>query len=226
MTYTDIDQNFWLKTFPALVSNLLLLAYALVKKPALYRYLALFAGTTLTDICIAGHLIPIGSAEAQTAVEYIFVLVGDLRFILLLAYVVYAGKNMAELEKFRPGGDVLRPALIFTLFTTLIVSALGFARPDLLTQPRHKFLAYEATFFILTTLWIFVVLPQKPVAAAERRFLRSAAMPVLGFYGLWVFADLLILNGRPVGYAVRILPNFLYYSLFLWWVAFAGRAAR
>lgn len=226
MTYTDIDQNFWLKTFPALASNLLLLAYALVKKPALYRYLALFAATTLLDICVAGHLVPIGNAAVQTAIEYLFVLVGDLRFIVLLAYLIYAGKNMAELKKFRPGGDVLRPALIFTLFTTLIISALGFARPDLFTAARHKFLAYEAVFFILTVLWIFVVLPQKPVAAAERQFLRSAAVPVLGFYGLWVLADLLILNGKPVGYAVRVLPNFLYYSLFLWWVAFAGRAAR
>ncbi len=223
MDYTNIDQNFYLKTLPALVANAALVLYALARKPPLWRYLALFGITTLADISVAGNLVPIASAELQTAIEYIFVLIGDLRFILLLAYVLYAGKTLEDIDALRLTGDVLRPALIFTIFPTLIVSAIGFAKPDLLALPRQKFLAYELVFFGLTLLWLQVVLPQKPVAEREQRLIRQVALPVLGFYGLWSLADMLILRGMQIGYAVRILPNLLYYCLFLWWVALAGR---
>ncbi|HNA79462.1 MAG TPA: hypothetical protein PKY99_08420 [Turneriella sp.] len=223
MDYTNIDQNFFLKTLPALVANAALVLYALARRPPLWRYLTLFGITTLADISVAGQLVPIASAEMQTGIEYIFVLIGDLRFILLLAYILYAGKTLADINALRLTGDVLRPALIFTLFPTLIVSAIGFAKPELLQLPRHKFLAYELVFFGLTLLWLKVVLPQKPVAEPEQRFIRQVALPVLGFYGLWSLADILILRGMQVGHVVRILPNLLYYCLFLWWVAFAAR---
>ena len=154
MDYTNIDQNFFLKTLPALVANAALVLYALARRPPLWRYLTLFGITTLADISVAGQLVPIASAEVQTGIEYIFVLIGDLRFILLLAYILYAGKTLADINALRLTGDVLRPALIFTLFPTLIVSAIGFAKPELLQLPRHKFLAYELVFFGLTLLWL------------------------------------------------------------------------
>lgn len=224
MDYTNIDQDFFFKTLPTLVTNGALVVYAIVRRPPLWRYLTLFGLTTLADIAVAGQLLPIANPEVQTGIEYIFVLVGDLRFILLLAYILYASKTLADIHALRLTGDVLRPALIFTLFPSLIVSAIGFAKPDLLQLPRQKYLAYELVFFGLTLLWLKVVMPQKGVPEPEQRFIRRVALPVLGFYGLWSLADILILFGMPVGHAVRILPNLLYYCLFLWWVAFAARA--
>jgi hypothetical protein len=225
MDYTNIDQNFYFKTLPTLLANAGLVLYAIARRPALWRYLTLFGLTTLADISVAGQLVPIASAELQTAIEYVFVLIGDLRFILLLAYILYAGKKLPDIAALRLSGDVLRPALIFTVFPSLIVSAVGIARPELLQLARQKYLAYELVFFVLTLLWVTVVLQQKGVAEAEARFIRLVALPVLGFYGLWSLADILILRGVEAGYVLRIIPNLLYYCVFLWWVAMAARAA-
>lgn len=222
MDYANIDLNFFLKALPALLANAALVIYALVRKPALWRYLTLFAITTIADNSFAGQLIRVGNEQVQSAIEYFFVLVGNLRYILLLAYVLYAGRNLADIAALRPTGDVLRPTLIFTLFPTLIVSAIGFAKPELLQPARQKLLAYELTFLGLTLLWIMVVLPQKKVAAPERHFIRQVTLPVLGFYGFWSLADILILRGFPVAYTLRVVADLLYSCVFLWWVAYAG----
>jgi len=226
MNLIGIDTSFWFKTGPAILSNLALILFAIFKRPPLMRYLLLFGFTTLIDILIASRLLPMPTDTSQVAVEYLFVLIGDLRFILLLAYFLYAGLGAKDLEQLRLPGSVLKPAFIFTLFPTILVAAVGFAKPQLMTEARHKFLAYELIFFILTTLWIFIVLPQKSLSAENTRFVKSAAVPVFLYYGLWSLADILILRGVEAGYAIRIVPNFLYYSVFLWWIAHSFSTLR
>lgn len=212
-----IDQNFWFKAFPAIVANALLILAVLVYRPKLTKYLLIFAVTTLVDILVASHIIPISNSGVQTSLEYLFVLIGDLRFIILLAFLLYAQKRMGDLHAFKADGSVFKPALVFTLAPTLMVAAIEYARPGLLFIGRHKFLAYELIFFTLTFLWIFVVLPQKNLPEVERRFLRRVSIPVFLFYGLWPAADLLILNSLEIGYVLRVVPNFLYYCAFLPW---------
>lgn len=226
MNLIGIDTSFWFKTAPAILSNLALILFAIFKRPPLMRYLLLFGFTTLIDILVASRLLPMPTDSAQIAVEYLFVLIGDLRFILLLAYFLYAGLGAKDLEQLRLPGSVLKPAFIFTLFPTILVAAVGFAKPQLMTEARHKFLAYELIFFALTTLWIFVVLPQKSLSAQNARFVKSAAVPVFLYYGLWSLADILILRGVEAGYAIRIVPNFLYYGVFLWWIAHSFSTLR
>lgn len=218
MALTNIDQNVWLKIYPAIAANAALFFYALLRRPALKKYLVIFSLTTLADILVAGKILPLGDERLRTPLEYIFVLVGDLRYILLLSFLLYAQKPLAELRAFRLTGDVLRPTLIFTLFPTLLVSALNFAKPGLLDAARHRFLAYELIFFSLTLLWIYVVLPQKNIPEKEAGFLRRASLPVFVFYGLWSLSDILILNGIEAGHALRIVPNLTYYCGFLWWI--------
>lgn len=218
MNLSGIDQNIFLKTYPAIAVNVALFLFALFSRPRLKTYLLIFSTTTLTDILVASKIIPIANGDVQIAIEYIFVLIGDLRFILLLAFVVYAQKKMPEIENFRVDGSVLKPALIFVMFDSLLIRAIEIARPGIFAEPRYKFLAYEIIFFILTFLWIFAVMPQKNIAEKERRFLRRAAIPVFIFYGLWPIADILILKGIEFGYALRIVPNLTYYCVFLWWV--------
>lgn len=227
MNLIGIDQNLWLKTYPAIAANAALLLFAVFKKPRLKTYLLVFSATTLADILVASKIIPIANPDVQTAIEYIFVLIGDLRFIVLLAFVVYAQKKMPEIEAFKIDGSVWKPALVFTMFDSLIVRAIEFANPGIFTEPRVKFLTYEGIFFALTFLWVFAVMPQKPIADAERRFLRRVAIPVFIFYGLWATADVLILKGIAFGYALRVVPNLVYYCIFLWWVhAVAPRPAQ
>ncbi|AFM11174.1 hypothetical protein [Turneriella parva] len=221
MNLVGIDQSFWFKTWPAIFSNLVLVLFVVFKRPPLFKYLLVFALTTLADILVASKIVAMPDDTLQTAVEYVFVLIGDLRFILLLAYFLYAGLGATELQQLSLPGSVIKPAFIFTLFPTILVGAVGFAKPHLLTEARHKFLAYELIFFILTVLWIYIVLPQKNLSAASARFVKSAALPVFLFYGLWSLADILILRGVEAGYAIRIVPNFLYYSVFLWWIHLA-----
>lgn len=219
MPLLNIDQNVWLKVYPAIAANVALFIYLLLRRPALKTYLLIFSFTTLMDILVAGKILPLPSEQTRTVLEYIFVLIGDMRYILLLAFLLYGQKTLAELRTFRLTGDVLRPTLIFTLFPTLLVSALNFAKPELLQIPRHKFLSYEIIFFTLTLLWIYVVLPQKNISDKEAGFLRRASLPVFVFYGLWSVSDILILRGVEAGYALRIVPNLTYYCGFLWWVA-------
>ena len=221
MNFIGIDQLFWFKTAPAILSNLALVLFAILKRPPLFRYLLVFALRTLADILVASKILAMPNDSAQVAVEYLFVLIGDLRFILLLAYFLYAGLGAAELQRLSLPGSVIKPAFVFTLFPTILVGAVGFAKPQLLIEARHKFLAYELIFFCLTVLWIYVVLPQKSLPAASARFIKSAAIPVFLYYGLWSLADILILRGVEAGYAIRIVPNFLYYSVFLWYVHLA-----
>lgn len=227
MNFIGIDQSFYFKTCPAIAANAALLLFTLFKKPRLKTYLLVFSATTLVDILVASKIIPIANPDVQTTIEYIFVLIGDLRFIVLLAFVVYAQKKIPEIEAFRIDGSVWKPALVFTMFDSLIVRAIEFSNPGLFTEPRVKFLTYEAIFFALTFLWIFAVMPQKQIGETERRFLRRAAIPVFIFYGLWATADILILKGISFGYALRIVPNLTYYCVFLWWVhAVVPRPAR
>jgi hypothetical protein len=178
MNFIGIDQLFWFKTAPAILSNLALVLFAILKRPPLFRYLLVFALTTLADILVASKILAMPNDSAQVAVEYLFVLIGDLRFILLLAYFLYAGLGAAELQRLSLPGSVIKPAFVFTLFPTILVGAVGFAKPPLLSEARHKFLAYELIFFCLTALWIYVVLPQKSLPAASARFIKSAAIPV------------------------------------------------
>jgi hypothetical protein len=226
MNLIGIDQNLYLKTYPAIVANALLLLYAIFTKPRLRPYLVIFSTTTLVDILVASKIIPIGNDDAQIAFEYIFVLIGDLRFIILLAFLLYGQKKLPDLASFSLDGSVLKPAVIFVMFDSLLIRAIEFAKPGIFAEPRYKFLTYELIFFALTFLWIFAVMPQKDIAEPERKFLKRAAIPVFIFYGLWPLADILILKGIDFGYALRVIPNITYYCLFLPWIAFSSFRAE
>lgn len=83
----------------------------------------------------------------------------------------------------------------------LVVPFVVFGVPE-----RYLWLTYELGFFVLagvsSAVW------KKPAQQALIRF-------ELVQYGLWLFADLVVLGGADVGWAIRIVPNLLYYTLFL-----------
>jgi hypothetical protein len=91
---------------------------------------------------------------------------------------------------------------------------LGAVFPRLFAEPRHTYLAYECLFLVWMGaygLW----LSQREVSTAGRRFLRQLCLYSLGYYALWALADVWILSGADLGYLLRVVPNLLYYSLFL-----------
>ena len=63
-----------------------------------------------------------------------------------------------------------------------------------------------------------------PRSASCARCWRTSAI----YYALWAVADVLILAGRDVGWALRIVPNQLYYAFWVpvvWWLFFSPRYA-
>ena len=89
---------------------------------------------------------------------------------------------------------------------TLVVPALVTPLILLGVPERYLWLGYEAGFFLLAA--VLHVVRRKPVQRALIRF-------ELLQYALWLFADLVLLRGHDVGWAIRIVPNLLYYTLFL-----------
>jgi hypothetical protein len=88
-------------------------------------------------------------------------------------------------------------------------------------EARILFLVYEALFLVMITLYgRFTRTDLNPAGRAVRNLSWT-------WYALWVTADLLILTlpegQRDVGFALRVLPNLLYYGWFGWGLARASK---
>lgn len=64
-------------------------------------------------------------------------------------------------------------------------------------------------------VWMIYELGVLVVAAFFLRRKRALAAFEMAQYGLWLLADLVILLGHDVGWGIRVIPNFLYYVVFL-----------
>ena len=85
------------------------------------------------------------------------------------------------------------------------------------------FLVYELAFCALT----LALLRWHPNARALP-WVRAVSRFVLLYYGLWATADAILLaTGSDLGYALRVIPNLLYYGGLIAAIALlAPRAAR
>ena len=87
-------------------------------------------------------------------------------------------------------------------------------------------LIYECAFAALALWWRARVVPARRPPA--ERFLRAVLAYVAVYYALWALADVLILAGWDVGWALRVLPNQLYYAFWVpvvWALFFSPRYA-
>jgi hypothetical protein len=153
-----------------------------------------------------------------------FVLLGDFRVFALLLVVMQPGRARAS-------------ALLEAVAWTLPVPLVAYATFNALNALRGPvpgqvlWLVYESAFAILAVFWIVRVVPSR--VGVERGPVRSFARSVLGFvllyYVLWASADVLILDGRDVGWGVRVVPNVLYYGAFVplaYWRFFTTASSR
>ena len=90
---------------------------------------------------------------------------------------------------------------------------------------------YESGFLALCVGVSRLVLPRVLEADPARlRFVRSIFGYSAAYYALWLVADVLIVAfGLDAGWALRIVPNQLYYAFwvpFVYFGFFAGRAAN
>lgn len=174
----------------------------------LVGYLVLFGLEIAADALASSPFVSIPGVWG-TAVAVAFVVLGDLRVLLWIERAWGEGKPLRAAAVARAVGL----SLVVPLSSTVV--RLVSAR--VASVMRLQFLAYEALFVALALVLRFAVHRAKaPKIATEWR--RSAGA-VLAFvtvqYTLWATADVLILSGVGAGYGLRLVPNVMYYALFL-----------
>ncbi len=220
--------------------------YALVATPAAFlayllarpvrstdpqaRFVALwslaFAVETILDPIATGPLARglALSDGAQQAVMLLFVLLGDWR-VLLLVFALAAPPERRARAFARSAGLTL----VVPVFAYLTDFRLRLLWPELPGQAL--WLVYELGFAALALGLRQLVLPRLAAGArdAERRVLRALLAYAAAYYALWAAADASILAGIDAGWAVRVLPNQLYYAFtvpFVFFAFFGRRASR
>lgn len=171
----------------------------------LFRWAALFGLVLAADATITGAWSPLPSSSPLfTPLSIAFVILGDARFFFLQ-------------ERFaRPDASRLQVTIVAAL-TSLVVPVTSTLLREvfpLLSEGRWLFLGYEllALAFVLGT-WLVRYRPA--LEAESRRWLGRVTAIFATLYALWATADVLILWGVELGHLLRIVPNVLYYAVFL-----------
>jgi hypothetical protein len=143
----------------------------------------------------------------------VFVILGDLRYFLLVEYVLAGRFSPRSLAR------AIGLSVIIPLATVPLSSG----------NPRVLFLTYELAFVALALLIRFVLVPRR--GAKLPLELKTFLALLTGFeivqYLGWAVADAAILAGHDFGYLARIAPNLFYYAGFLWFAwAVMPRALR
>jgi hypothetical protein len=186
--------------------------------PSLRLYCIGLAALSAADAWLTSSPIPaLGSLSGAAAslVPLFFVLAGDLRFLFVVQLADASGGL-----RFEPRRVALAVALVLVVpaFSELVVASL----PEALSAPRVMFLVYEVSFFALT-LALLAWHPRMRGLA----WTRGVARFVLLYYGLWATADTIILfGGADWGFALRVVPNLLYYGGLIAVIAGSASAGR
>ncbi|MCZ6782067.1 MAG: hypothetical protein O7G30_02055 [Proteobacteria bacterium] len=184
----------------------------------------IFAVETCLDPLATGPLARVLGDTAGTVLSFAFVWLGDFRVFALVFAVAAAG---AEPRRFLRNAALASFAV--PVFAGLADAALR-ARLEFLPG-QTLWVLYELSF-LGVALWLrarFVparVGAERPTA---RAFLREVCGYVALYYALWATSDgIILLAGWDGGWALRVLPNQMYYALFVpfvWWRLHAVRRA-
>lgn len=173
----------------------------------LRQALLLFTALTALDAYFTGALSPL-AADSQAAqnVSIAFVILGDLRLFVLL-------------ERFRGNRRWLAAVAVAIplSFVVPVAQAIAIkAAPDALSELRRIYLVYELFFVLLASLLLVLRYPARRATSPALGWYATSLVAFFAVqYALWVVCDVLILSGAEVGYGLRLVPNALYYGLFL-----------
>jgi hypothetical protein len=205
--------------------------------PSAARFVRAWAGTfavlSIVDPLATGplmRLLGVADAPVATVTMIAFVLLGDFRvFLLVFTLMTYAGtrhdRRVADpLTAARDALRIVPPrAVLAAALAMLIVPVVAFS-VDALLRTRYPqlpsqsiWLAYEIAFLVLALVLRSLIVPARVPAATPRlqTYLRTVLAYVAVYYALWAAADVIILSGFDVGWALRMVPNQLYYALFV-----------
>lgn len=171
------------------------------------------------DALCTGGLSPLPSPSPwATAAAVFFVIAGDARFFFLLQDPSLSATGM--------GARLLR-ALLLSAVLSLAAYVGQQVFPAQLPSSRHLFLTYELMLLVTTLVlaaWFARRAPD-PAVRCQRRLTGFVALQ----YGLWALADVVILSAASwsdLGFALRLVPNALYYVAFVPFAVRFGTASR
>jgi len=179
-------------------------------------YAPLWTLETMIDPFVTGPLLRRFQVEVpiSTYCMILFVLLGDFRVYLLIFFLIAPERGA--------GRAIVRAAawtLLVPTFTWAATCALESSLGKLPSQTI--WIVYELGFFAVTLFLAFRLLPSSlGLSRFNVHFYLKAIVRYVGtYYALWAAADLLIVfGGFDRGWALRVIPNQLYYSF---WIPFA-----
>lgn len=211
--FRAVYESTWYHPIFFWVAGIALLVAVARRLPFLPAYLVLFVIEILADATLTSPWSPVpANTRIATVVSVVFVVLGDARFFLLV-------------ERARLGA-LSRRVWVVALGLSVVVPMASFVPqalfPNAFTDTRIVFLTYETMFFVLA-LALRAWLPRRDWKRdADRRWATLATNFEIVQYALWAIADVIILAGLDFGYALRLVPNTMYYVFFLPFVAWAA----
>ncbi len=184
-------------------------------------WLLLFAAETMLDPVATGPIATAaGSETVSTALGLSFVLLGDFRVYWLVLHLLAPGGGPGRSAARAAGLTALVPVFAFVVELAL-ARALGEVPNQVL------WLVHESAFVVVSLVLARRVVPGRlGEGGARAAFLRAVLGYVVAYYGLWASADVMILAGLDEGWAIRLVPNQLYYAFFVPFVHWAFFRAR
>ena len=183
-------------------------------------YATFFAVETVLDSLVTGpltKLLGLAGTPVGLVVLIFFVLLGDFRVLYLLQRLSFPDRARERLL-----AEAAAWTLIVPLAALSIRAALETVRGSL--GENAIWLIYELCFLALALVLRQVVLPRWVAGSGRERrlaYLRSVAGYVAVYYALWAGADVLIqIFDLDVGWALRVIPNQLYYVFYVPFVYF------
>ena len=196
-------------------------ARAVVPQAARFVSLAtlVFALETMLDPIATGPMLKSAALRgtlAATLVPFLFVYLGDLRVLLVARAVMRPAESFRRTLGFASVASAIVPVATGVLY-------LGHRAIWPNADGQWMWMIYEAGFLALCVFATRVWLPRERVRTdgidrEARAFLASLFGYSAAYYALWLAADVLIVvAGLDLGWAIRMLPNQLYYAF---WAAF------
>ncbi|MCB9601181.1 MAG: hypothetical protein H6724_00710 [Sandaracinus sp.] len=201
----------WHHPFAAYLGVLVLLALLprARRDPFLFGWLSFFGLVLAADATVTGAWSPLSSdSPAFMPLSIAFVILGDARFFVLQERHARPNASLGKVLAIAAATSLVVPVTSLGLRTLFPVLAEG----------RYLFLSYELLALTLVlTLWFVRYRPA--LEGPTLRWMRGATSVFATLYALWATADVVLLLGVELGHLLRIVPNVLYYAVFLVFVA-------
>lgn len=212
--YESMYWSWWNHPLACWIGAALLLPLVLRRLSFLHAYMVLCLALTCADAMITGMWSKLGGESSPLfgALSFWFVIVGDWR----VHWLVQRQAHSSAAAPWGGGAAAWRAALI-CLIPTVTLKLANYAFPVALSQTRIIYLSYELIALAIMTVIQGVYLGQwlsgRP--ASHIKWARGVLAFAQVQYALWALADMIILSGYDVGFALRIIPNVMYYALYL-----------